>query len=208
MSGRTAVRAALERDVGVAWGRARRGHLDEPLGEAGELFLPRAPGNTGDVGPQVVRSSERPELRDALTGLSDEVWPGYNQHGATLSHYWDQLYEIFPDWQFVLDDPGDETVLAEGHTIPVAWDGTDARLGPGIDATVTATFALRAASGRPAAVSALAARSRLVTSAGGGEGTAGGGAVDDVAGSGPNISRPPSAAGLSARFWWAGPLRM
>ena len=42
--------------------------------------------------------------------------------------------------------------------------------------------------------------------AGGGEGTAGGGAVDDVAGSGPNVSRPPSAAGLSARFWWAGPI--
>jgi len=109
------------------------------------------------VGPQVVRYSERPELWDAITGLSDEVWPEYNQHGATLNHYWDQLYEIFPDWQFVLYDPGDETVLAEGHTIPVAWDGTDAGLGPGIDATVTAAFELRAAGGQPTAVSALAA---------------------------------------------------
>ena len=42
--------------------------------------------------------------------------------------------------------------------------------------------------------------------AGGGEGTADGGAVDDVAGSGSNVSRPPSAVGLSARFWWAGPI--
>jgi hypothetical protein len=115
--------------------------------EAGELSWPKAPGNTGDVGPQVVRYSERPELWDALTGLSDEVWPEYIQHGATLSHYWDQLYEIFPDWQFVLYDPGDETVLAEGHTVPVAWDGTEAGLGPGIDATVTAAFELQAASG-------------------------------------------------------------
>jgi hypothetical protein len=97
------------------------------------------------VGPQVVRYSERPEFWDAITGLSDEVWPEYNQHGATLNHYWDQLYEVFPDWQFVLYDPGDETVLAEGHTIPVAWDGTDTGLGPGIDATVTAAFELRAA---------------------------------------------------------------
>jgi len=127
-----------------------------PLG-AGELFLPKAPENTGDVDPQVVRYSERPELWDALTGLSDEVWPEYNQHGATLNYYWDQLYEIFPDWQFVLYDPGDETVLAEGHTIPVAWDGTDTGLGPGIDATVTAAFELQAASGQPTAVSALAA---------------------------------------------------
>jgi hypothetical protein len=89
------------------------------------------------VGPQVVRYSERPELWDALAGLSDEVWPEYNLHGATLNQYWGQLYEVFPDWQFVLYDPGEQTVLAEGHTVPVAWDGTDAGLGPGIDATVT-----------------------------------------------------------------------
>ena len=127
-----------------------------PLGKQ-EIPIAEACGNTGGVGPQVARYSERPELWDALTGLSDEVWPEYNQHGATLNHYWDQLYEIFPDWQFVLYDPGDETVLAEGHTIPVAWDGTDAGLGPGIDATVTAVFELRAAGGRPTAVSALAA---------------------------------------------------
>jgi GNAT superfamily N-acetyltransferase len=120
-------------------------------------LIAKALGDTGGVGPRVVRYSERPGLWDAITGLSDEVWPEYNQHGATLTHYWGQLYEIFPDWQFVLCDPGDETVLAEGHTIPVAWDGTDAGLGPGIDATVTAAFELRAAGGQPTAVSALAA---------------------------------------------------
>jgi len=43
--------------------------------------------------------------------------------------------------------PGDDLVLAEGHTIPLAWDGTDPGLGPGIDATETAPFALRAAAG-------------------------------------------------------------
>jgi len=113
--------------------------------------------DTDGVGPQVVRYSERPELWDAIAGLSDEVWPEYNQHGATLNRYWGQLYEVFPDWQFVLYDPGEQTVLAEGHTIPVAWDGTDGGLGPGIDATVSAAFGLRAAGGRPSAVSALAA---------------------------------------------------
>ena len=65
-----------------------------------------------------------------MAGLSGELWPEYNPHGATLNHYWEQLYEIFPDWQFVLYDPGDETVLAEGHTVPLAWDGTEAGLGP------------------------------------------------------------------------------
>src|SRR5262245_43553833 len=49
------------------------------------------------VEPQVVRYSERPELWDAISGLTDEVWPEYNTHGVTLNHYWDQLYDVFPE---------------------------------------------------------------------------------------------------------------
>jgi len=109
------------------------------------------------VDPQVVRYSERPELWDSISDLSGEVWPEYNQHGDTLNHYWGQLYDVFPEWQFVLYDPAERIVLAEGHTIPLAWDGTDAGLGPGIDATIAAGFRLRAEGGQPTAASALAA---------------------------------------------------
>jgi hypothetical protein len=42
-------------------------------------------------------------------------------------------------------------------SVPLAWDGTDAGLGPGIDATLAAAFELRAGGGPPTAVSALAA---------------------------------------------------
>ena len=100
--------------------------------------------------PQVVRYSERPELWEAIENLSDEVWPEYNQHGDTLNRYWGRLYDTFPEWQFVLYDPDEKLVLAEGHTIPLAWDGTDDGLGPGIDATIAGAFALRqAGGGRP-----------------------------------------------------------
>jgi hypothetical protein len=109
------------------------------------------------VEPQVVRYSDRPDLRHSIDDLSREVWPEYNQHGDTLSHYWAQLYDTFPEWQFVLYDPDEEMILAKGHTIPMAWDGTDAGLGPGIDATMAGAFELHAAGGRPTAVSALAA---------------------------------------------------
>jgi len=109
------------------------------------------------VDPQVVRYSDRPELWETFGGLFAEIWPEYNRHGETLNHYWAQLYDVFPEWQFVLCDPGDGTVLAKGHTIPVAWDGTDSGLWPGIDATIAAGFGLRAAGGQPTAVSALAA---------------------------------------------------
>jgi hypothetical protein len=109
------------------------------------------------VQPEVIRYSERPELWDDLGGLTDEVWPEYNTHGEDLNKYWRRLYDDFPEWQFILYDRDDQLVLAEGHTIPVAWDGTDEDLGPGIDATVAAAFELRAVGGQPTAVSALAA---------------------------------------------------
>jgi hypothetical protein len=109
------------------------------------------------VDVEVVRYSERPELWGSIGDLSEEVWPEYNLHGETLNYYWDQLYEVFPEWQFVLYDRGDQTVLAEGHTVPVAWDGTDAGLGPGIDATLADAFEVRASGRQVTAVSALAA---------------------------------------------------
>jgi hypothetical protein len=107
------------------------------------------------MNPQMVRYSEQPGLWKSVDPA--EVWPEYNMHGQTLNHYWNQLYDIFPEWQFVLYDPEDEVVLAEGNTIPVGWDGTDAGLGPGIDATIAAAFDLRATGGQPTAVCALAA---------------------------------------------------
>src|SRR5580704_15555553 len=137
--------------------RVRRSRAAASLQHLHEPWPARSTGDTCHVEPQVVRYSERPELWDAIENLSDEVWPEYNQHGDTLNHYWGQLYDTFPEWQFVLYDPDEKLVLAEGHTIPLAWDGTDDGLGPGIDATIAGAFALRQAGGRATAASALAA---------------------------------------------------
>jgi hypothetical protein len=104
-----------------------------------------------------MRYADRPELWDGFGDLFDDVWPEYNTHGEDLNYYWGQLYDVFPEWQFVLCDPANGQVLAEGHTIPVAWDGTDADLGPGIDATIAAGFRLPASGGQPTALCALAA---------------------------------------------------
>jgi hypothetical protein len=96
----------------------------------------------------VVRYSDRPELWQQNTQLSDEVWPEYNVHGEVVSRYWPLLYERFADYQFVSYDEEFEAVLAEGQTIPCAWDGTVEGLGPGIDDTMTNAFALHEAGGR------------------------------------------------------------
>lgn len=105
----------------------------------------------------VVRYSERPELWDQLEGLSAQVWPEYNQHGDVLNLYWGRLYDEFPQWQFTLFDSDEQVALAEGHTIPFAWDGTDAGLGPGIDAAIASGCALGEAGGTATALCALAA---------------------------------------------------
>ena len=102
-----------------------------------------------------VRYSESFEGYQRLGG--SDIWPEYNNHGDVLNQYWARLYEVFPEFQFVLYDQDAGEVLAEGHTIPVAWDCTTEGLGPGIDASLEAGFKLRAAGGAPTALCALAA---------------------------------------------------
>lgn len=104
-----------------------------------------------------IRYSKRPELWRAIGGLSEEVWPEYNRHGDVLNRYWADLYDVFPDWQIVLYDDTSDTVLAEGHTVPVAWNGQLDDLGTGIDAGIAAGFDLQASGGEPNALCALAA---------------------------------------------------
>jgi GNAT superfamily N-acetyltransferase len=106
---------------------------------------------------QVIRHSERPELWKDTAALSREVWPEYNLHGDDPAGHWDRLFVDFPEYQFVLYDEG---VIAEGHTVPCAWDGTTEGLGDGIDAMIAAAFEARQAGRAPTALCALAAEVR------------------------------------------------
>ncbi len=112
------------------------------------------------MGNQVIRYSERAELWDAITALSEEVWPEYNLHGDVLGGYWDRLYDEFAEFQFVLYDDEADEVIAEGHTIPCDWDGTPEGLGDGIDAMIAAAFRAREGRRAPTALCALAAEIR------------------------------------------------
>ena len=104
-----------------------------------------------------LRYSESPELWERIQDLDADVWPQYNLKGDVMNVYWERLYEVFPDFQFVLYDEEADDVLAEGHTIPIVWDGTVDGLGPGIDATIAAGFSLRMTGGASNTLSALAA---------------------------------------------------
>jgi hypothetical protein len=87
---------------------------------------------------ELVTWAQRPEL--AFQGVpSAEVWPEYNLHGDVLNPLWGPMLERFPQFQFALLDE-DGALVAEGHTAPLAWDGDDATLAPGIDAALQAAL--------------------------------------------------------------------
>ena len=79
---------------------------------------------------------ERPELRGRVE--SGDVWPEYNLHAEVPNRFWGRLLDEFPDYQFVLVE-GDE-VLGEGHTVPIAWDGTVEGLPEGFDGALGGAF--------------------------------------------------------------------
>src|SRR5579884_2106037 len=112
------------------------------------------------MGIVAVRFQDRPELWDTMPDISAEVWPEYNTHGDVLNRYWPGLTDEFGAFQFALYDEEAGEVLAEGHTAPCAWDGTDAGLGEGIDEAIAAAFECRERGERPTAVCALAAEVR------------------------------------------------
>jgi hypothetical protein len=82
---------------------------------------------------------ERPDLWER--GIASEsVWPEYNLHGDVLNRWWGHLDEELADYQFVLYDEANDEVVAEGHTGPLGWNGSDGTLPDGIDAAIQQIF--------------------------------------------------------------------
>jgi GNAT superfamily N-acetyltransferase len=87
-------------------------------------------------------AADRPDLWER--GIDSRlVWPEYNLHGDVLNEWWGLLDEELPEFQFVLYDEQAGSVVAEGHTGPLAWDGHDETLPAGIDAVLELTFGQR-----------------------------------------------------------------
>ena len=105
---------------------------------------------------QVVLASERPDLQDRAHEATAGIWPEYNLHGDVPNRYWEHLDDVFPEFQFVLYDDEADEILGQGHSIPLAWDGTVEGLPDGFDGLLRDSFALRESGGEPTMLSALA----------------------------------------------------
>jgi GNAT superfamily N-acetyltransferase len=82
---------------------------------------------------ELIRYADRQELLERRHAeISIRTFPEYLHHNAAGAKWWDRLYPDHPDFQVALVE-GDR-ILAEGHSVPVAWDGTLEDLPEGWDA--------------------------------------------------------------------------
>ena len=82
-------------------------------------------------GLRIFTLAERPDLESKVRSLPD-TFPEFMHHDAAVNRYWNALFADFAGFQIAVCDGGDE-IVAAGHCIPVAWDGTIEGLPGGLD---------------------------------------------------------------------------
>ena len=88
----------------------------------------------------LVTLAERPELEAAIPRLHGESWPAFLLADPVAQQYWGKLFSLFAEYQYLLCDE-EERLIAAGHCIPLAWDGTIAGLPEGWDGALSQGFA-------------------------------------------------------------------
>jgi GNAT superfamily N-acetyltransferase len=80
----------------------------------------------------VHRYADRPDLLAIRwETLAQPAFPEYMNHNVPGNKYWGSLYDEFPDFQLALLDG--EELVAELHSVPTAWDGSEPDLPAGWD---------------------------------------------------------------------------
>ncbi|HXY84263.1 MAG TPA: hypothetical protein VEH52_02185 [Gaiellaceae bacterium] len=88
---------------------------------------------------ELVRYADRPDLREIRHEvLSRATFPEYMHHNVPGNLYWGSLYDEHPDFQLALVDGGE--LVAEVHSVPTPWDGTDEDLPSGWDEAFRRAF--------------------------------------------------------------------
>ena len=72
--------------------------------------------------------ADDPGLADRIQALIDAVWPRFvtestTPKGHTLPFDWFGIFRRWPHLQYVLIDPADNTLVAAGNALTLAWDG-------------------------------------------------------------------------------------
>ncbi len=87
----------------------------------------------------IFRYVDRPDLRAIrFETLTRATFPEYMNHNVPGNRYWGRLYQDFPEFQLGLLDG--EDLVAELHSVPTAWDGSDGDLPAGWDEAFLRAF--------------------------------------------------------------------
>jgi len=88
---------------------------------------------------RLVRYADRSDLRAIrFDTLSRRTFPEYMHHNEPGGRYWGRLYDERPDFQLALLDGAE--LVAELHSVPTPWDGSEADLPSGWDEAFTRAF--------------------------------------------------------------------
>ena len=70
----------------------------------------------------VVTAKEQSGMMEAVSGIVHPVWPEFMHHDAIVSGYWKRLYEDFPEYQFIVKDSSEGSIVAVANSLPVLWE--------------------------------------------------------------------------------------
>jgi GNAT superfamily N-acetyltransferase len=88
---------------------------------------------------RLIRYADRPDLREIrYETLVSRSFPKFINENEPGGKYWLRLYDDHPDFQLALLDG--EALIAELHSVPTSWDGTEADLPAGWDEAFTRAF--------------------------------------------------------------------
>ncbi|BDX32287.1 hypothetical protein TUM20985_28340 [Mycobacterium antarcticum] len=91
---------------------------------------------------KAITLAEQPSLRDMAIPDAD-IWPEFNLQGETYRRFWTRLSDELPEFQFAMCDEQTGEVMADAHTVPCWWDGTQGGLPGGFDAVIADAFRRR-----------------------------------------------------------------
>lgn len=72
---------------------------------------------------QIFTPLNTPDYDGSLRGLPSAAWPEFMLHDPVADRLWDNLVNLFPDYQFALRDLETGRAVAQANSLPLHWDG-------------------------------------------------------------------------------------
>ena len=64
----------------------------------------------------------RPDLSSAASAKAELIWPEFMLHDPIGNRYWQEMYELFPDYHFSIVDDETDQVVGLINSIPIQWN--------------------------------------------------------------------------------------